>query len=119
VTVDDLRRRALLLPGTAEGVACAGTTLECRTITAAGKTFVFLPDTEIRLKLRDSLPEAEALAAAEPATYHIGAHGWVTIRLPAGEPVAKEGLDRLEQWLVESFLLIAPKKLARRLSAPD
>jgi len=117
--VDELSRRALRLPGAAEDIACAGTSLECRTITAGGKTFLFLPKTEIRLKLRDSLPEAEALAAAEPETYRVGAHGWVTIRLSIAEAAADPALDRLERWLVESFRLIAPRKLVAQLATGD
>ena len=113
--MDELRRRALRLPGTAEGVACAGTTLESRTVTAGGKTFLFLRDTEIRLKLRDSLPEAATLAAAESDRYSTGAHGWVTIR----PPLAPADLDRIERWVEESFRLIASRKLIAQLSTPD
>jgi hypothetical protein len=112
---DELRRHALRLPGAAEGIACAGTPLECPTVTAGGKTFVFLADTEIRLKLRAALSEAEALAAAEPGRYAVGAHGWVTI----GQPIAPAELDRLTEWVEESFRLIAAKKLVAQLPTRD
>lgn len=109
--LDELRHHALRLPGTAEGIACAGTALETRTITAGSKAFLFLRDTEIRLKLRDSLPEATARAAEEPDRFAIGAHGWVTIR----PPVATAEQPMLARWAQESFRLIASKTLVARL----
>jgi hypothetical protein len=109
--MDEPRRLALRLPGTAEGVACAGTPPECRTVSAGPTTFVFLPDNEIRVKLRDALPEAEALAAAEPGRYAVDTHGWVTVQLP----LAPGELDRITDRIEESFRLLAAKKLVARL----
>jgi hypothetical protein len=110
--MDELSRLALRLPGTAEGIACAGTALESRTITAGGKAFLFLRETELRLKLRDSLPEVTELAAERPDRYSVGAHGWVTIR-PTAARAAPEPYAR---WIEESFRLIAGKKLVAQLS---
>jgi hypothetical protein len=112
--VDELRRLALLLPGTAEGVACAGTALETRTITAGGKAFLFLRDTDARLKLRESLPEVTELAAGRPERYAVGAHGWVTVQL-----TAKAAPGPFDRWIEESFRLLASKKLVAQLSTSD
>lgn len=67
---------------------------------AGRKAFVFLADTEIRLKLGASLSEAESLVAAEPGRYVVGAHGWVIVRLP----LAPADRDRLAGWIEESPL---------------
>jgi hypothetical protein len=112
--VDELRRLALLLPGTAEGVACAGTALETRTITAGGKAFLFLRDTDARLKLRESLPEVTELAAGRPERYAVGAHGWVTVQL-----TAEAAPDPFDRWIEESFRLLASKTLVAQLSTSD
>jgi hypothetical protein len=112
--VDELRRHALRLPGTAEGIACAGTALETRTITAGGKAFLFLRDTEIRLKLRDELPEATTRAAEDPERFAVGAHGWVTLR----PPFDKADQQLLKRWAAESFRLVAAKALVAKLSEP-
>ena len=114
--MDELRDLALALPGTAEDVACAGTAMEARTVTAGGKAFLFHRDEDLRLKLRGSLPEATALAAAEPERYRVGAHGWVTVVLAAAEPPP---VDLLARWVEESFRLIASKKLVAQLSTQD
>lgn len=44
---------------------------------------------------------------------YLGARGWVGLRLDVGEPDWRE----VEDVLTESYVLVAPKKLARRLSA--
>lgn len=111
--MDELRELALRLPGTAEGIACAGTALECATVTAGSKAFLFLRDDEIRLKLRDSLPEVTGLATAEPARYSVGAHGWVTLRPPLA------GDEPMAAWIEESFRLVASKRLVAQLSTRD
>jgi predicted DNA-binding protein (MmcQ/YjbR family) len=112
--MDELRELALALPGTAEGVACAGTAMEAHTVTAGGKAFLFHRPEDLRLKLRDALPEATALAAAEPGRYRVGAHGWVTVLLADPPPV-----DLLARWVEESFRLVASKKLVAQLSTQD
>jgi hypothetical protein len=49
-TIQSLRQIALRLPGTEEGVACAGTSLEKRTIKVRGKAFLFLGAGDAMLK---------------------------------------------------------------------
>ena len=61
--------------------------------------------------------ENEALIDAHPDRYfmpaYLGARGWVGLRLDAGEPDWRE----VEDVLTESYVQVAPKTLARRLSA--
>jgi hypothetical protein len=102
---------ALKLPEAEEGIACAGTSLEKRTIKARGKAFLFLGQCDAMLKLGDSLGEATALASKQPDRCKVGAHGWVTVALsPDLLP-----LEILQRWIEESYRLLAPKQLVERL----
>ena len=95
-------------PGTEEGIACAGTSLESRTITVRGKAFAFFGAGALRLKLRDSLAEAQACAARSPELYQAGASGWVRVTL--GD--APLPLPMLRRWLDESHALFAGPRAA-------
>jgi predicted DNA-binding protein (MmcQ/YjbR family) len=83
-----------------------------------GKVFVFLGADEPRasaglsLKLRDSHEEAMATPGARPTAYGLGKAGWVSIPL-GGE--ADPTWEQLERWLVESYRIVAPKRLAKGL----
>ena len=59
------------------------------------------------------MPEAKRLAQAEPEYYSIGSSGWVDIEMPN-----KKSLPRglLKRWIVESYRLNAPRKLAAALA---
>ena len=107
-----LRRAALQYPEAHEGIACAGTALERRTVTVRGKAFLFVGTADARLKLNDSLVEATRLAATEPGRYQVGAHGWVAVTFGDVEslPVAL-----LVRWIGESYRLLAPKQLTATL----
>lgn len=96
-----LRRHALSLPETSEGIACAGTVLETSTVKAGSKAFLFLGLHELRLKLEASVDEATRLG------YPVGAHGWVKVTVAEG---AEWPLDVLQRWVDESYRLLAPKK---------
>lgn len=66
-------------------------------------------DPRITLKLADSLDQALDLGA-DPAGYGLGRAGWVTVdcsRVPG--PI-------LEDWVEESYRLVAPKRLSALLS---
>jgi hypothetical protein len=102
-TIQSLRQIALRLPGTEEGVACAGTSLEKRTIKARGKAFLFLGTADAMLKLGASLPEATALAAKQPGVYKPGATGWVKVTIGGRAP----SLALLGPWIEESYALVA------------
>jgi hypothetical protein len=111
-TPQALRTVALRYPEVEEGIACKGTALECRNFKARNKAFLFMSASELRLKLRESLPEAARLAAKEPDGYEVGAHGWVKVALKADRPPSS-GL--LEAWIDESYRLLAPKQLVAML----
>jgi predicted DNA-binding protein (MmcQ/YjbR family) len=102
----------LSYPEAQEGVACEGTALEKRTVTARKKAFVFLGVAQAMVKLRDSVEEAARLAAAEPSRYKIGAHGWVTVTFSDGEEAP---LERLEKWIDESYRAVVNKQLVAML----
>jgi hypothetical protein len=102
-----LRKLALAHPGTEEGIACAGTAVESRTIRVGGKAFLFLRPTELRLKLSKSLPEARKLAGKDPSRCEAGAGGWVKLTLRSDE---KKPAPFLAAWIAESYGLFAPAK---------
>lgn len=101
-----LLNAALALPETEEGIACAGTALEKRTIKVRKKAFLFLSAKDAMLKLSESLPVAEDLAAAEPERYKVGAHGWTTITFGDGKSLPSA---QHVKWVKESYSLFAPK----------
>lgn len=93
----DLVALAAALPGTTQGIACAGTSLESRAFQVQSKTFLFLSKRQARLKLDASAPEARALGLP------VGAHGWVTLQLDA-----LPATSVLKRWVAESHSLFAP-----------
>lgn len=95
-----LRKLALEHPDVEEGIACAGTAIEKRTVKAHNRAFVFLGLSDLMVKLDESLGDARELAAKSPERYHVGAHGWVTARFDDAAPPA---LDRLGRWIAESY----------------
>ena len=101
-------------PGIEEGVACAGTKLESRTVKVRGKAFAFFGPGTLRLKLGSSLAEAQAFAARAPDACSAGAGGWIAVRFVAGAPPAAV----LRRWLDESHALFAgggaPAKKAKK-----
>lgn len=103
---DKLLTAALSLPDTEEGIACAGTSLEKRTIKVHKKAFLFLSAKDAMLKLSDSLAAAEELAEAEPERYKVGAHAWTTIMFGDGKSLPSA---QLVKWVQESYSLFAPK----------
>lgn len=112
--MDALRKFALSYPDAREGIACKGTTLEKRTITAGGKAFLFIGAADLMLKLRDSLAEAADVVRQAPAHGKVGANGWVTITL-AG--IDATPVEMLKRWVDESYRLLAPKRLVAALDA--
>jgi hypothetical protein len=104
-----LREVAMAFPETTEGASCVN-----RAFKAAGKkNFLFLGEKDgrvkVMVKLVDGVPEAEALAADHDIT--VGKAGWTTGWFdPDGAPE-----EALVRWVGESFRLLAPKSLLKRL----
>jgi predicted DNA-binding protein (MmcQ/YjbR family) len=76
------------------------------------KIFVFLGSEEylplgMSVKLRDSHEQALMVPGAEPSGYGLGRAGWVTVPFRDTTPP----LDVLEDWVEESYRVVAPKRL--------
>jgi hypothetical protein len=99
-----LRTTAMELPDTEEGIACAGTSLEKRTIKVRGKAFLFVGQADAMLKLSESLPMATKVAGEHPDHFKVGAHGWTTIRFAWSEALP---INTLQSWIGESYRLFA------------
>lgn len=84
-----------------------------------GKNFVFanLEGTAVTVKL--SKEEAEAVVAtvdgANPTGYGLGRHGWISVDLHTR--LDGERWAEVEEWILTSYSLLAPKTLARRILA--
>jgi len=87
---ETIRDFAMTFPESAEGSACVN-----RAFSAGGKNFVFLGEKGAQCTLRLKL-----------------ATGWTKVEFDAAE--APEMVE-LESWITESFLLLAPKKVAAQL----
>lgn len=91
-----------------------------RAFKVRSKAFLFMASEPNGLSLSVKLPEsgeaALALLFTEPTGYGLGKSGWVTARFDAAASVP---LPLIEQWLEESYIAIAPKKLARTLHQPQ
>ncbi|MCA8990733.1 MAG: MmcQ/YjbR family DNA-binding protein [Planctomycetaceae bacterium] len=109
-----IRKLALKYPEVEEGASCVN-----RAFKARKKAFVFMGMNEstynVRLKLGDSLEEAEQLAEESPENYSVGAHGWTLLTFPHKQNPPK-GL--MKRWIDESFRLLAPKKLVDETPPP-
>jgi hypothetical protein len=110
-----LQKLALRYPEAEEGIACAGTPMESKTVKVGSKAFLFLGEKDMRLKLGDSLAEATKLAAKAPDRYEVGMHGWVKLTFSNDE---SPSLDLRKRWVDESYRLLAPKKLLALLPEP-
>ena len=111
-----MQKLALRYPEAQEGIACAGTALESKTVKVGNKAFLFLGEKEVRLKLGESLPEATKLASKAPGRYEVGVHGWVKLTFGDNETPP---LNLLKRWIDESYRLLAPKKLLALLPERD
>jgi len=95
---------AAKLPGVTEGIACAGTALESRTLKIEGKAFAFFGPSDLRVKLSRSLPAAQKLARTRPGSCVPGVGGWTKCTLGPGMlPVTT-----LARWINESYRMFAP-----------
>jgi predicted DNA-binding protein (MmcQ/YjbR family) len=86
-----------------------------RAYKVAGKVFLFLSSPSkdgfsATMKLPYRAEEAVGEPWAEPAGYGMGKHGWVTMRF---SPLHPAPIERLLDWLDESYRAVAPKRLAK------
>jgi hypothetical protein len=110
--IQNLRIIALRFPEAQEGIACAGTALESRTVKVRNKAFLFVGKNDLMIKLGESLAEAIKLASKTPGRYKAGANGWIKLTFGDGDS-PPPGL--LERWIDESYRLLAPKQLVALL----
>ncbi len=66
------------------------------------------------VKLVASHAEATAMPFTEATGYDLGKAGWVSAKFAAGE---KPLVSQLKNWIRESYLQVAPKKLAAQIDA--
>ncbi|HVF13361.1 MAG TPA: MmcQ/YjbR family DNA-binding protein [Acidimicrobiales bacterium] len=91
------------------------------TFRVRGRNFVFSDQEARNLSLKLPKEEAEAVVATDadvhPAGYGLGRHGWVSLDL---SPDADDDRWRLvEEWVRSSYVLVAPKRLARTVVEED
>lgn len=101
------RKFALGYPEAWETGACVN-----RAFKAGKKSFLFMGINDevyhARIRLGDSVKEAEKLAKKNPDNYDVGKFGWTKVTFPRNKKPPK-GL--LERWIDESYRILAPKKL--------
>ena len=77
------------------------------------KVFVFMSASAeglgFSVKLPDSAKHALKHSFAAPTGYGLGKAGWVSAKFPPGEKIP---FELITPWIEESFLAVAPKKIA-------
>ena len=106
-----LRDYALTFPGAVEEHPWGHIAIKVK-----GKMFLILGGEEPRLSVTTKLPLSGRLALllpfASPTGYGLGKSGWVTGDFGATDEVP---VERLCEWIDESYRAIAPKKLVAEL----
>ena len=108
-----LKTFALSLPGAWEDHPWGESVAKVKT-----KVFAFLgresDDGSIGLSLK--LPDTGALALSlpfvTPTGYGLGKSGWISATFAKSDPLP---VDMIEEWILESYRAIAPKKLVKEL----
>jgi predicted DNA-binding protein (MmcQ/YjbR family) len=81
-----------------------------------GKMFLILGGTDDMLSVTAKLPLSGRMALmmpfASPTGYGLGKSGWVTGQFGPDDPIP---VDRLTEWIDESYRAVAPKKLVAEL----
>jgi predicted DNA-binding protein (MmcQ/YjbR family) len=84
-----------------------------RVIKVRGKIFVFLGIVENGLRVGVKLPTSSEMALTLPFTaptgYGLGRSGWITAKFAGRQ---KPPIDLLKGWIDQSYVAVAPKKLA-------
>jgi predicted DNA-binding protein (MmcQ/YjbR family) len=91
------------------------------TFRVRGKNFVFCDSEATRLSVKLGKEEAAAVVASEtwiePTGYGLGRHGWVSLTI---DPQVGEDRWRLvEEWVITSYTLVAPRRLAQTVLAAE
>ena len=109
-----LRDYALGFPETHEDFPWGERALKVRS-----KAFLFMggdgDDLSFSVKLPRTGVQALALPFAEPTHYGLGKHGWVTIKVP--KKPTRAMTDQFLEWIRESYVAVAPKKLGASVDA--
>ena len=91
------------------------------TFRVRGKNFVFANADGSRISVKLPKTEAEAVVAADPQVgptgYGLGRAGWVSVTIPARTGAAR--WREIEEWIRTSYVLVAPKTLARQVLDRD
>jgi predicted DNA-binding protein (MmcQ/YjbR family) len=110
-TETTVKEVALRYPGAHEDHPWGHTAIKVK-----GKVFVILGGTAEMLSVTCKLPTSGRMALllpfASPTGYGLGKSGWVTAQFAPGDPVP---IDRLCEWVDESYRAVAPKKLVAEL----
>ena len=81
------------------------------------KNFVFSDLDATSLSLKLSLEEAEAVVVTDPTVaplgYGLGRRGWISFTLE--EDADDERWEIVDEWIRTSYVLVAPKTLARQV----
>ena len=106
VTAADLLQFALSFPETWEDHPWSETVVKVRK-----KVFVFLSGTLMTVKLEEAHRHELSIDGAEPTRYGLGRSGWVNV------PFADVPLDVLQDWIEESYRIVAPKLLVKEVES--
>ena len=91
------------------------------TFRVRGKNFVFANTEGTAITVKLSKEEAAAVLAtvdgAFPTGYGLGKHGWISVDLP--KRLTDAGWEELEEWVLTSYTIVAPKTLALKVLAGE
>src|SRR5438067_1657490 len=91
------------------------------TFRVRGKNFIFTDPEATSISVKLPPEEAAAVVASdplvEPTGYGLGRHGWVSVRIAAR--TSQTRWREIEEWIRTSYVLVAPKRLARRVLDED
>ena len=100
----------LSLPEVEEGLAFDKVVFK-----AGKKNFLFMSNDgdgyNVKLKLKDSLEEAQEQSSGHAGTIYVGSNGWVELEFPHGKSSPQ---SVLVPWIEESYRLLVPKKNRRK-----
>jgi predicted DNA-binding protein (MmcQ/YjbR family) len=84
-----------------------------------GKNFIFAARDFSSIGVKLDKEEAAAVVATDPKVtpsgYGLGKHGWVQVQL-GPELKSPSRWKQVEEWIRESYVLVAPKRLGRQIS---